>query len=51
MGKMIDIDRFKLKHGALVCFLIMGLFGFKSACYGQMGFGLRAGGNISRAKG
>ena len=51
MIKMIKIDRLKLKHCTLVCFLIMGLFGFKTACYGQMGFGLRVGGNISRASG
>jgi len=52
MVKMIQMDRLKLKYCAkLVCFLIMGLFGFKSACYAQMGFGLRLGGNISRADG
>lgn len=51
MVKMIKIDRLKLKHCTLVCFLIVGLFGFKTACYGQMGFGLRLGGNISRASG
>ena len=51
MVKMIKIYRLKLKHCTLVCFLIVGLFGFKTACYGQIGFGLRVGGNISRASG
>lgn len=40
-----------MKYCPLVCFLIMVLFGFNTLCYGQMGFGLRVGGNISRANG